>query len=97
MTERLTEADLDWLAAQVAALPGDWTLERVAEPRDLSAVLLPEGGDGVAPTFLIDRVPDGIRVMAVRWDIMTHAGVFPSLDAALAPVVAAAARARQVH
>ena len=96
MTTRLTEAELAWLAEQVGALPGDWTLERVAEPGDVSAVLLPAGGDDFAPTFLVDRVAEGVRVMAVRWDVMSPAGVFPSLAAALEPVMAAV-RARLAH
>ena len=95
MTPRLTDAEMAWLAEQIRHLPGGWTVERVAEPQDLSAILLPEGGDRAAPTFLIDRIPEGVRVMAVRWDIMTPAGVFPSLDAALVPVAAAAAMAMQ--
>jgi hypothetical protein len=91
----LTLAELAWLAAQIRPWPGGWTLETVAEPGELSAILLPAEGDRFAATFLVDRVESGIRVMACRWDIMDKVGVFPTLDAALAPIAAASASAAQ--
>jgi hypothetical protein len=86
----LTQAEIRWIADQIPAWPGGWTLEIVADPMELSAVLLPEGGDRCAATFLIDRVESGIRVMACRWDALNPVGVFPSLDAALAVIAQAA-------
>jgi hypothetical protein len=91
----LTQAELAWLTTQTRHLPGGWTLETVAEPADLSAILLPEGGDRFAATFLIDRVPAGLRVMACRWDAMTPVGIYQTLDAAWAPITAAASAAAQ--
>ena len=91
----LTEAELAWLAEHIRLLPGDWTLEPVAEPAELSAILLPAEGDRFAATFLVDRVEDGIRVMACRWDVMHAVGVFPMLEAAWASIATAATSAAQ--
>lgn len=89
----LTQAELAWLEEQAQALPGDWSLDVVRDPAELSAVLLPGDGDRFAATFLLDRVAGGYRLLACRWDETPPGDVFPTLADAMAQVANAAQRA----
>lgn len=91
----LTRAELAWAENQLRAVPGQWSLDVVRDPAELSAVLQPQEGDRFAPTFLLDRLLTGYRLVPCRWDEVEPATVFVTLAEALEHVASVAFAAEQ--
>ena len=83
----LGDTDLALVRTAAAGLPGAWSVAAERDyDGDLSLVLIPDGDDAVAPTFLLGRDAAGIQLGACRWDSFTRLGCFPNVAAALARI-----------
>jgi hypothetical protein len=80
----LRRTDIAALSAVLGALPGVWSVETHQDYEgDLTALLVPAGGDEVGPSFVIYRRAEGFHVAVSRWDDYAPLGMVPGLEAVL--------------